>query len=259
MLAKLFASQLLRLILQVTGLLLASAFLLLIILGFPFAIHALCPYAAVCFGMNKYVLLGISATAFWLTVCVAIGILISSMFFGRKFCGYICPLGTWQEAIYAFHRLKYRRRHRIPYFAERRLIRLKILVLAASLLLSGFGIAYFYINLCPLYALSLLPRLAIPGLGVFLLISLGSFFWERAWCRWLCPYAVLLNIFQWLGGLFGIRRTKIRRNLERCIDCGLCSIYCPMNLNITAEEYVQSPDCIHCLMCAEKCPKPGSH
>jgi ferredoxin len=68
-----------------------------------------------------------------------------------------------------------------------------------------------------------------------------------------------MNIFQWLGDTVGIQRKKIRRNLERCTDCGLCSLNCPMNINIAENEFVQDRNCIHCGLCAESCPKPGTY
>lgn len=258
MAAKLFSSQGFRTWLQVLGLIAGAAFMILIILGYPYAVHALCPYATICFGISKSVLLGLTSVMFGITVAIGIGILIHSIFYGRKFCGYLCPLGTWQEAIFSFRSRKYRSRHRIPYIYEKRFARLKYWLLLLTSLLSLGGVAYIYIRLCPLFALSLLPRLAIPGLVVFLLISIVAAFTERLWCRWLCPYAALMNIFQYLGAWFGIKRRKIHRNLERCVDCGICMIYCPMNLNIAEDEYVQSPECVHCLVCASKCPKPGT-
>ncbi|HNZ07859.1 MAG TPA: 4Fe-4S binding protein [Candidatus Cloacimonadota bacterium] len=32
-----------------------------------------------------------------------------------------------------------------------------------------------------------------------------------------------------------------------------------MNLNLAESEYVQSENCIHCGLCAEVCPKPGTY
>jgi polyferredoxin len=251
-------SQNVRLCLQIASLLFAVGFLCFIVLGFRQAIHALCPYAIVCFGINKSVLMGIATAAFGLTIIFSLAILIHSMFYGRKFCGYLCPLGTFQEAIFALRSRKYRKKSRVPYLLEQRFAKFKYIVLAGTSLLSIAGFAYVFIRLCPIYALSMLPRLAVPGLVIFVLIAFAAMFLERFWCRYLCPFAALLNLAQKLGALFGIRRSKIRRNLERCVDCGVCSLYCPMNLNIAEEEYVQSENCIHCLVCAVKCPKPGT-
>ncbi|MDD2231051.1 MAG: 4Fe-4S binding protein [Candidatus Cloacimonetes bacterium] len=248
----------LREVIQSISLLSAAAFLIFIILGYKQAIHAICPYAAVCFGLGKTGFLWMVVGAFWLTAIASILILLHSAFYGRVFCGYVCPLGTFQEAIFTLRSTKYRRQHKVSFFYEQRFARLKYLIMLITMLLSIFGIGYIYIRFCPIYGISMLPKIAIPGFIVFLLIAIASFFLERFWCRYLCPYAALLNIFQWLGNMLGIKRKKIRRNLERCIDCGICVQNCPMNLNITEYEYVHSLDCIHCKICADKCPKSGT-
>jgi len=68
-----------------------------------------------------------------------------------------------------------------------------------------------------------------------------------------------MNVFQKVGEWMGIKRRRMKRNLERCNDCGLCVLYCPMNLNLAEDEYINGADCIHCGLCAEVCPKPGTY
>lgn len=247
-----------RTIVQAVALLISGAILSLLIVGFKGAIHALCPYATVCFGLSKQGFLSLTLGAFWLTTVVSLLILVYTMFYGRRFCGYLCPLGTIQEAIFALRSKKYCLKPRFPYLYELRFAQLKYVILIVTSILSIFGIAYVFMNACPIYALSMLPRIALPGLAIFILAVLAGLFSERFWCRFLCPYAALLNLFQALGSLFGIKRLKIHRNLERCCDCGVCMRYCPMNINIAESEYVHSGECIHCNKCALKCPKPGT-
>ncbi|PKN74122.1 MAG: 4Fe-4S ferredoxin [Candidatus Cloacimonetes bacterium HGW-Cloacimonetes-3] len=243
---------------QILALLCSSVFVSLIILGYKQAIHAICPYATVCFGISPAGFFSLSVGAFWFTAIAGVIFLIHSMFHGRVFCGYLCPLGTIQEALFSLRSAKYSRSHRVPYFYEVRFAGTKYPVLLITSLLSIIGIAYIFIRFCPIYAISMFPRLAIPGLAVLTLIVAAGLYIERFWCRYLCPYAALLNLFQMLGSFVGIKRRKISRNLERCIDCGICEISCPMNLQITEQEFVQSNDCIHCNLCAAKCPKPGT-
>lgn len=248
----------LRQYVQILSLVVSGVVLGLIIMGFKTAIHAICPYASVCFGLSPQGFFQAFLGAFWITAFIGVLFLFHSLLYGRVFCGYICPLGTIQEAIFSFRTMKYKKMHKLPYFYERRFNKLKYAVLLVTMALAIFGIAYVFIRFCPFYALSQLPSLAIPGLLVFAAIIGIGLFYERFWCRFLCPYAGLLNLFQALGVLAGIRRRMIRRNLERCIDCGVCDINCPMNLYITEHEFVQDVDCIHCNECAKCCPKPGT-
>lgn len=250
--------QKVRLLFQILGFAFSLAFLALVLLGGKYAIHQACPYAVVCFGLSQGNFISLWNTAMGLAIVFGFAVLVYSMFYGRRFCGYLCPLGSLQEAIFSLRSRKYRIKHRRPYYTERKLSLLKYLILGVNCLLTILGLNYIFIRLCPFYSLSLLPRLAWPGLILLGLIILRSFFGEREWCRYLCPYAALLNAFQWLGEKIGIRRLKVRRNLERCTDCGICSLYCPMNINLSESEYVHNRNCIHCGQCSEKCPKAGT-
>lgn len=252
-------TQTLRMAVQAVSLALSLGFLALALASAEYVIHQFCPYAAVCFGLRGGSLLRLGAVAMGGAIVFGLAVLAYSIFWGRRFCAWLCPLGTLQEWFHGLRGKKYRVRHRQPYYVDRKLAWVKYAVLTATVLLATLGLGYIYIRLCPMYALSLLPRLAWPGLILLLAISAGALFSSRPWCRWLCPYAALMNVFQWLGETAGIRRKKVKRNLERCTDCGVCSLYCPMNINIAESEYVHSPDCIHCGLCADKCPRPGTY
>lgn len=247
-----------RRIAQIVSLALALGFLALVILGASFTIHQACPYAVVCFGLSGGNFLRVGGWVMSGAIVFGFAVLVYTMFQGRKFCAWLCPFGTAQELISSIRGRRWRMKPRTPFYVDRKLAWLKYMILLATATLTVAGLNYLFIRLCPFQGLSLLPKLAVPGLVITLLVLTGSLFWERPWCRFLCPYAALMNIFQWLGELIGVRRKKIRRNLERCTDCGLCSLHCPMNINITEDEYVRNRDCIHCGLCAENCPKPGT-
>lgn len=240
---------------QAVFLLLSLGILSLVIINGKTTIHNLCPYAVICFGFLKGNLINFSVGIAALGVFLGIAFMVFSMFQGRIFCGYICPLGTLQELVYAVRR---RRSKQIPFMYERKLAKFKYILLPLNIIIVILGLSWLYINFCPIYGLSRLPSLAVGGLIIFILIMVGGIFVERLWCRYLCPYAALLNLAQGLGKLLGTKRRMIYRNLERCIDCELCSRNCPMNLDILASEYVQDHNCIHCLRCTVKCPKPGT-
>lgn len=250
--------QITRLLIQSFFLLLGFAILLLVIIGGKKAIHSACPYAVVCFGLSPAQFLRLSMQLFGSGLLLGLLILISNLYIGRKFCSYICPLGSVQEALFQLRKRKYRLQHKVPLYMESKFGKLRYLILAVTVILAGTGLAYFYIQLCPIYGLSRLPALASGALIVIGISLLGAFFTERFWCRFICPFAALMNISQAVGKLFGIRRRLIRRNLERCNECRVCCLYCPMNINLLEEEYVTSLNCIGCGLCAEKCPRPGT-
>ena len=86
-------------------------------------------------------------------------------------------------------------------------------------------------------------------LGVGLYPLMGS----RVWCRFFCPLAAILGIFQKFG------RFRITVKDDMCISCGNCSTYCEMGIDVRA--YAQSnrdfkrASCVGCGICAHVCPR----
>lgn len=226
--------------------------ILLILYIIPFktgSCHQFCPYAAVCFGAMAFS--GYSAYLFM----VIIGLLttISVIFLGRVFCGYICFLGAIQD--YVFKLNPWKKKKRIPLKLHKFLGIFKYLILLVTLFFAISLLQYKYMNFCPVIAFSFPLSVTIAGGIVLGLIVIVGFFQERFWCRYLCPYAALLNIFQFLGKILRIKRRVIKRNMEICIDCYLCTKNCPMNIDLTMYENITDSNCIYCLKCLKKCPK----
>lgn len=247
--------QNIRHLIQLLSLLISIAILVVFVYGGSKVAHHFCPYAVVCFGLSGAAFIKITETIFGIAIIAGFLISILSMFWGRKFCGYICPLGTIQEAIFMLRSKKYRRTKRVPYFYENKFNKLKYLILILNAILVITGVGYLYMKLCPVLAVSRILNIGWQGYSVLILIIIGSYYIERIWCRFLCPYAALLNVFQSIGALFHIPRTKIYRCMESCIDCSICNNNCPMNINISDVEVIDDHNCIQCGICTCKCPK----
>jgi len=86
-------------------------------------------------------------------------------------------------------------------------------------------------------------------LGVGLYPLMGS----RVWCRFFCPLAAILGLFQKFG------RFRITVKNDMCISCGNCSSYCEMGIDV--RSYAQTNQsfkraaCVGCGMCSHVCPR----
>ena len=216
-----------------------------------FIAHRYCPYAVVCFGIR-----GLNQEAAFVFISAIIAgliILISTLFVGRRFCGYICPLGTVVEYLnYLNPFRKKNRRKRVPLPLEKKLRIGKYLVLIASAVMAFMLVGYIYYVVCPVMLSTGSMSLSIAGIIVVAIIVIGSIFIRRFWCRYLCGYAALMNCYQFIGERLGIKRFRIYRNLEICTDCRCCEYDCQMNIEIT---YIEDFNCIFCLNCIKTCPK----
>lgn len=211
--------------------------------------HQFCPYAAVCFGAMTFS----GFFAYLPMIIIGLLIAVSTIFIGRKFCGYICFIGTLQEEIFRLNRIKQKRR--VPPSVHKFLCFFKYPVLLITLIMAVLLVQYKYMEFCPVVSLSFLSVITVWGVLTLLMIFVPGFFIERFWCRYLCPYAALMNVFQFLGRIFKIKKRQIKRNMEVCVDCYLCTKNCPMNIDLTQFEEVCDPNCIHCLQCLRVCPR----
>lgn len=148
--------------------------------------------------------------------------LIFALFFGRVFCAGVCPLGAIQD-----------------FFA------LKPVQLKAWLQKLLGVIPYFYFGLAVLYAVTETDFIICrydPFVGIFRLgaefsmyvlaaiFLMTSIFVARPYCRFFCPYSVLLNLFS------KVSKHHLTITPKNCIQCRLCENSCPFGAIEKPEE-----------------------
>lgn len=77
---------------------------------------------------------------------------------------------------------------------------------------------------------------------------------SRVWCRFGCPQAAILGIFQKLWSRF-----RITTNGDQCMSCGNCSTYCEMGIDVRSYaergENIVRASCVGCGICSAVCPR----
>ena len=228
--------------------------LIFLIKGIFATAHQFCPYSSICFGIMGFKL-HTGHFLFKYAIIAGFLIAISTIFFGRLFCGYICFIGTLQESIYKLNKSKHKFIQRIPFKFHRFLLGLKYLSFLITVVFAYFGIQYLYMKFCPVLAFAHPQRIRIAAVITLVIIILGGFLVERFWCRYLCPYAAMMNVFQYIGKLLKIKRLQIFRNIKTSINCFNCTNYCPMNIDVGYNEEISDVNCIHCYRCVRICSK----
>ncbi|MCE1195360.1 4Fe-4S binding protein [bacterium] len=185
-----------------------------------------------------------------LVAIVALGIVLS-----RFFCGWICAFGALQGAFGWLGRKIFKRRFIVPPKVDRVLRWLKYPLLVAIIYFTWTTGTLVIRPYDPLAAYGHLSA----GLGavwaefsvgfVLLVLTLGlSMFYERAFCKYVCPMGAVNAI------LGRIPLFRIKRESKTCISCSKCDHVCPMNIEVSTADKVSSPECIGCLECVTACP-----
>jgi len=141
--------------------------------------------------------------------------LLFSLFFGRVFCSSVCPLGAIQE-VFAIRPIQ------ISSSVDRALGLFRYVYLGLAVLGVATGAGFLVCRYDPfvgLYRMGHSFNMLLAG-GVILLLGV---FIARPYCRFLCPYGVLLG---WMS-----RFSKWHLDIPStsCVSCRLCEDSCPYN------------------------------
>jgi NosR/NirI family nitrous oxide reductase transcriptional regulator len=172
----------------------------------------LCPVGSV---QNVALAVGQGGGLPWVAGVLFAAPLVMALVVGRVFCAAVCPFGALQE-------LAIVRPWRVPAALDAVLRMVPVVVLAVALLWASTGSGFPVCRTDPFVGLF---RLAAPwsmllvGVGVLLLGMVIA----RPYCRYYCPYGVLLG---WCARLTW---RHVRITPDWCDNCRLCETVCPVD------------------------------
>ncbi len=166
--------------------------------------------------------------ALLITITVG-GLIIFTIIFGRAFCSWICPYGTF---LTFFGKLKKNKRE-LPEVLQDRNIKYGVLLgfFLASFVLGG----YKWCDICPIggfyrstgpVAYSFVWLLVFPLVFFVAIMFMAIYYDTRGFCKYLCP----LGAFIALVDRISLKRVQLPA--DRCVECGKCEDICPMSIDI---------------------------
>lgn len=197
----------------------------------------------------------------------------------KAFCGWICPLGFFQELLSLLgQKLGLQRIESLPEKLVERIRPFKwvilLLLVFALPLLTGLSVTGHeagdpFCKICPSRILTTLATgstdqvyldtsswgyllLSVVANFMFGLILIWGLFVSQPFCR-ICPMLALHAVFRKIGLVRLVKNAK-----PRCEKCGLCAKACPMDIREIHTEMekkdVLFADCTLCGRCVEFCP-----
>jgi len=171
----------------------------------------------------------------WFIIFLA-GVLVS-LFAGRLFCGWVCPMNTIFRFIdFIYGKLKINR-FNAPAILKNNTVRIAFLLL--------FIASMVFVKMTGIH-LNLLLYIILFSVLITLFIN------EEFWHRYLCPFGTILSFTSRKSG------KSLKIDEENCISCGKCQKVCP-SLSISTLENTkrrnQANECLLCFQCVDVCPK----
>jgi NosR/NirI family transcriptional regulator, nitrous oxide reductase regulator len=147
--------------------------------------------------------------------------LLFALAYGRVFCAGVCPLGAIQE-------LTGIRPVKLPKAVEVILASVPFIYLGIAILFASTNSQFIICRYDPFVGIF---RFDAPYTMIIfgVLLLLAGIFVNRPYCRFLCPYGVLLNIFSRFAG----RHLTITP--AECTNCRLCEEVCPYDAIIPSD------------------------
>ncbi len=183
---------------------------------------------------------------------------IISIFLGRAFCGWACPLSGLQDLCSGIRKKKIKtgRADFIKYILIWMPWLAAIVILAVRAggyqMIDPFYMTKYFISV---YDMPSLISMVVV-LAVFIIIPLA--FGNRAICHYICWMAPFMIIGGKISNLLNIPSLRLQSDKSMCTDCRLCSKECQMGLDVSAmvkADRMEQSECILCGMCADTCRK----
>lgn len=203
----------------------------------------LCPL-----GAFQKLFTGLEASSQRIVAYVTLAIpIVTTLLFGRLYCGWICPSGALQELLH--------RRNlslSVPQNVDRWLRQVKYFLLIGLVWAVRITGEPIFEGMDPFKAAFNLSGETLSVTALIIILA-ASLFLYRPWCRYLCPMGALLGLISRISFL----RLSVT---EKCVSCRSCARSCSAQVmeakptpqpTLAIDEY----DCLRCGDCRQSCRK----
>ena len=177
------------------------------------------------------------------TFLLTIGVPLLILLFGNIYCGYLCPFGVAQELFSYIVPDGFKKP--VPYETMRKTRFVKYVILFIAVMVFFLSrskqtlVPDLLISIFNFHTLSLRSAIFV----IMILAVVGSVFYRRFWCRYLCPVGAFLSLF---NNLVVLKRLVPAKSFARCefgltakdnMDC-ICCDRCRYRLKVSLPEPV---------------------
>ncbi|OVE65039.1 ferredoxin [Clostridium diolis] len=188
-----------------------------------------------------------------------VAVMFLTIIAGRWFCGWMCAFGAYNDLIYFISKKIFKGKFKVNGKVDSILKYVKYVILIFIIIISWTIGSNILESTSPWDVFGQITNIStvlsslLIGLVLLVLITIGAFFIERFFCRYLCPLGAVFSIISKVG------ITKINKPKADCGKCRACTMNCSMGLQLYKADKVKGGDCINCLKCTEVCPRNNAN
>ena len=222
--------------------------LIISLLLFPITIWYMSPYLIIQGAME-----GIVNGSF----IVFVSMLIGSIFFGRLFCGWLCPMGGMQECLTAVNDKNPKQgwKNNIKYVIW--FLWILTVILCYIFRKKTVHIDFFYMTDHGISITGIYNYVIYYGV-IFLVLIPAVLCGKRVFCHYFCWMAPFMVIGTKLRKILHLPGFHVVADKNNCVSCGKCNKVCPMGIDVSKQikcDKEFGPECIQCGACVDNCPK----
>ncbi len=182
---------------------------------------------------------------------------LSSLIFGRAFCGWICPVGGLQECMMlaSDKKAKGKKGNLIKYFIWTPWI---FLIITGAIAAEGLKNIDFFFRTAHGVSVSDIHALIIYFIVISVIVIMALTAGKRSFCHYVCWIAPFMIIGTKIKNILKYPSLLLKADSEKCVQCKLCTKKCPMSLEVDGmvqKKEMKNTECILCGECVDNCPK----
>ena len=183
---------------------------------------------------------------------------LTSLVFGRAFCGFMCPGGGLGECLMRINDkgLKNNKLRVIKYFV---CLLLVVATIFSFISAGGISVIDFFAGLDDGWIFLLAPYRYVIYFGVLFGILLSQLtLGKRSFCQCFCWIAPFMIIGTKVSDFLKLPRLHLIADSDSCNGCMQCSKKCPMSLDVkemVETSNMNNSECILCGECVDICSK----
>lgn len=177
--------------------------------------------------------------------------LLLSLFFGRAYCSWFCPGCGVQEILTLF--IKKKSNNSKALYLKYLIFGVWLGAIVTGYIINGFRLVDITYGMTDV---SIERKILLTTGAILIIVPLTVVFGQFASCKYVCWQAPFMIIGTKIRNYFQFHGLRLTAETDKCKNCKVCNIKCPMNIDVMAnvrKNKMDHTECVLCGNCIDNC------